>query len=208
MAKKEHKEPFIVTEEMVEKATSYIPLADKMAWVAVIAKECIEPVELGVLNEQANQTMALPSMYQENTHQKHLYLMQKFLVDYFHIEVSESFTSSDYDEYAQYQPLMQLERLKVECKKKENKNKIFNLLYDYRNLEKYCNNEIHKVVTAYNDGLSRMLAGITIMSDPETVKKMAAELQKTIGEVEVAQNKLADKRTAAKKTETKPTEKK
>ena len=197
MATKKQKEPFIITEEMIEKATAYIPLAEKIAFAKTYAAECIEPVEIDVLNIQANETMALPSLYEENTLKKQLYLMQAFLTEYLHIAVPNEFTTEVYDEYAKTQPLNQLERWKTKGKP-EIKDKVFDLLADYKALKKLLDGEIYKLVTARSDSVSRVLASITLMCDPETVKKMTAELQKTIGEVEVAQKKLDEKRATAK----------
>ncbi len=201
MEKKKSKEPFIITEEMIEKAKAYIPLADKVAFAVVTAKECIEPVEIDVLNIQANETMALPSLYQEDTFKKQLYLMQAFLKDYLHIAVPDEFTAEVYDEYAKDQPLNQLERLKTKGKP-EIKDKVFDLLADYKALKKLLDNEIYKLVTARNDTPSRILASVTLMSDPETVKKMVAELQKVTAQVEEKQTELKQKRTNTKKAET------
>ncbi len=201
MAKKEQTKPFIITEEMVEKATAYIPLADKVAFAVVTAKECIEPVEIGVLNIQANETMALPSLYQEDTFKKQLYLMQAFLKDYLHIAVPDEFTADVYDEYAKDQPLNQLERLKTKGKP-ETKDKVFDLLADYKALKKLLDSEIYKLVSARNSTLDRFLASVTLMSDPETVKKMVAELQKVTAQVEEKQSELKQKRTNTKKAET------
>ncbi len=200
MAKKKAKEPFIITEEMVEKATAYIPLADKVAFAVVTAQECIEPVEIDVLNIQANETMALPSLYQEDTFKKQLYLMQAFLKDYLHIAVPDEFTAEVYDEYAKDQPLNQLERLKTKGSPAI-KDKVFDLLADYKALKKLLDREIYKLVTARNSTLDRFLASVTLFSSPENVQPLVKELQQTVQETETAQKKLADKRATAKKVE-------
>lgn len=200
------KEPFIITEEMIEKATSYIPLSMKKAIATAVAKECLEAVDKTTENIATETQLPIPQLYREECGAKQLYLMYYFLTEYLHIELPEEFDESEYDYYASSHIFNQLERFKT--KTPDIKDKVFDILYDFKELKKMLDTEIFNLKENRNSPLDRLSDSISLFSTPENVKALNDLLQKTIGEVETAQKKLAEKRTTAKKTETKPTEKK
>lgn len=197
----QEKELFIIDEEMIKKATSYIPLATKKAIATALADACLIAVDKTTENIATETQLPIPQLYKEECGAKQLYLMYYFLTEYLHIAVSDEFMEEEYDYYASSHIFNQLERFKTADK--EIKDKVFDILYDYKELKKMLDTEIFNLKESRNSLLDRLQNFLDLFADPETIKKLSAELQKTIGEVEVAQKKLADKRTTAKKTETK-----
>lgn len=197
---------FIITEEMIANATSYLPHADKKAISAVIANDCLEVVDVTLEGIVQKAAIPLPQLYKERCGAKHLYLMYYFLTKYLHIEIAEDFDESLYDYYAGSHIFNQLERFK--SGNVEIKNKVFDILYDFKELKKMLDTEIFNLKENKNDGIERLSASFSLLSTPENVKALNGLLQKTIGEVEGKQKELAEKRATAKKTTPKTTEKK
>lgn len=203
---KEKKEPFIIDEEMIKKATSYIPLATKKAIAIALADACLVAVDKGLDGIATETQLPIPQLYREECGAKSLYLMYYFLTEYLHIKLSDEFTEEEYDYYASSHIFNQLERFKS-GNNADVKAKVFDILYDYKQLKQMLETEIYNLKESRNDALTRLQDSISLFASPENVKQINDLLQKTIGEVETAQKKLADKRATAKKTETKPAEK-
>lgn len=189
---------FIITEEMVIKATDYIPLIEKDAIAKIFAANCLDEAEVGIDGERANEVLALPSIAQENIAKKQMYLTLLLLDNYLHIKLPNDFTSEVCDEFAKFHPMNQLERLKKGSD--QVRNKVFDIISDFRELEKMINTEIFNLKAVRNSTIDRVLAGIGVMLTPEMVQKMVAELQKTIGEIETTQKKITEKKAITKKT--------
>lgn len=200
------KQPFIIDEEMIKKATSYIPLATKKAIAIALADACLVAVDKTTENIATETQLPIPQLYREECGAKSLYLTYYFLTEYLHIKLSDEFTEEEYDYYASSHIFNQLERFKTADK--EIKDKVFDILYDYKELKKMLDTEIFNLKESRNNGLDRVQSYIDLFASPENIKQLNDLLQKTIGEVETAQKKLTDKRTSVKKTETKQTEKK
>lgn len=166
---------FIITEEMVKRAARYVPFAEKMGFITAYAPDCLKEVEISVQKIQGDSLLALPPLWSENIQFKQMYLMRAFLEMYLHIEVATDFTSKEYDKYAAFHPFNQLERLK---NNPELKDIIFDLLADFKELKKLFDIEIYNLKAARNDGMTRALAAISIISSPEAIQKMQAELEK------------------------------
>lgn len=172
---------FEITHEMIENATVYIPLAQKQAFAELVAEDVTVPVETSVLSVQADHTLALPKQYEENCFLKKLYLAKFFLEEYLHVEASADggFTPVDYDKFFASHPMNQLERYKNASESKEFKDKVFDILADFKELKKTVDTEIYKSLMRKNDSMERFLAGITVFSTPENVKLLTEELQKS-----------------------------
>lgn len=178
---------FVITEEMVKRAEEYIPLAQKIAFVEVYAGECLKPVKISTQKLQSDALLPLPQLYEEDLLQKQLVLMKAFLEMYFHVEVPSEFSCKEYDKFAKSHPMNQLERLK---NLPSIKDKVFNIISDYKELKKLFEIGIYNRKASHNDGIERALAGITVINDPETMKKVIEELKK-------AQPQLAKKKEEA-----------
>lgn len=80
---------FKITDELMEKAKTYMPLAEKQTVSLQIAKLCL----LDVVNEketaEVNKILALPAVQGENAALKSILLQNTLLAHYFDIELSE-----------------------------------------------------------------------------------------------------------------------
>lgn len=201
------KEKFQITDEMIVKATDYIPLADKMSIVAELAESCIEAVDKGLDGIATETQLPIPQLYKERVGAKQYFLMYYFLTRYLHIDIKEEkWSDEEYDYYASSHIFNQLERFKS-GNNADVKAKVFDILYDYKQLKQMLETEIYNLKESRNDTLTRLQDSISLFASPDNVKKLNDLLQKTIADTEVAQKKLAEKRATAK-TEKKPTEKK
>ena len=228
------KEKFKVTEEMISKASDYIPYFEKVTIASDLAKSCIETVDK-ITNGIATETqLPIPQLYKEQTGAKQYFLMYYFLTKYLHIDLKvDKWNDGQYDYYASSHIFNQLERFKAWCvnrdclksipidtpeyaiktkqlREKENaiKNKVFDILYDYKQLKQMLETEIYNLKESKNNSLDRIQDSISLFANPDNIKQLNNLLQKTIADTEVAQKKLAEKRTATKKAESNPTEKK
>ena len=190
-------EQFIITDEMITNATDYIPLVSKIAIAKTLADRCVQAVDISVQKIQSDETLTLPQMYEDDTMAKQLNLMYILLTEYLHVEVNDDFSVEDYDKYAKFHPMNQLERFK--SKSPNLKDKVFDLLYDFKELKKLVEMEIYNAKCNRNDTLERFLAGITLLSNPENIQKMVSELQKVTEQVQDKQAEVKQKRTTAKK---------
>lgn len=194
------KKKFIIDEKMIAEATDYIPLSMKKAIATAVAKECLVAVDKTTENIATETQLPIPQLYREECGAKQLFLMYYFLTEYLHIELKDDFGEEDYDYYASSHIFNQLERFK--SGNAEIKNKVFDILYDFKELKKMLDTEIFNLKESTNNGLDRVQSYIDLFASPENIAKLNDLLQKTIGEVETAQKKLDDKRATAKKTET------
>lgn len=141
-----------ITREMMLKARDYIPLAEKEAWVQQCADRCFDRLAITVGEDQ------MPPMFSINTELKSRYLMAALVGLYFGARFeSESgnenlMTASEYDAWAIKHPLNQIERWKHDA---ELKNKCFDLLADYKDLEKRLSAHIGSLLTVQNDFVMR-----------------------------------------------------
>lgn len=205
----ENREKFIITDEMIRAASAYIPFDEKRTIAEDQAPACLVAVDKGI-DEIATETqLPIPQPYKEQCGAKQYFLMYYFLTKYLHVEIAETgWTTEEYDYYASSHIFNQLERFK--SKDAEIKNKVFDLLYDYKQLKSMLEVEIYNLKETKNSALDRLQDSISLYSTPENVAKLNELLQKTIAETETAQKKLAAKRgkakAEAKPSETKPTE--
>lgn len=176
MATKKKDFRFEITEEMLQRAARYVPLAQKVAFAETYAKECLRPVEITTQKLQSDSLLPLPQLYEESTLMKSLVMMQGLLTLYLHIDIGNvEFTPMEYDKYAAWHPLNQLERMKNVASVKD---KVYDIIADYKELKKLFETEVYNQKTLHNDTMERLLAGISVINDPETMQKVMEELKK------------------------------
>lgn len=207
------KDKFKVTEEMIAKANDYIPLARKKAIAKATAEACLEEVDRITADIATETQLPLPQLYREECGAKPLYLMYFFLNDYLRLDIGDELSEEDYDYYASSHIFNQLERFK--SGEKGTKDKVFDILYDYKQLKQMLETEIYNLKESKNNSLERVQSYMDLFASPNNIKQLNNLLQKTIADTEVAQKKLAEKRATATisqtetvKPKTKPTEKK
>ncbi len=168
-----------ITEEALLAARSYVPLAEKTAFVEAVAGRCFEKLEIRA--KDGGTDAAMPPMYKENMQRKSRYLMGALAKLYF----GEAFVPAegetylmsldDYDCWAGGHILNQMERMKQ--KGAPLREKAFDLLQDYRDLEKRLNTEVYGLCGVMNDPCQRMMAMVQMQATPEAMQKAAAELR-------------------------------
>lgn len=173
-------EKFIITPKMLSHAKTYMPLATKSLYAKTIAKEVIGEIPTADQNVKGEEILALPNLRFEDVVLKKQRLMEVFLGFYFGINVfkdkngkDRAFGEEEYDIYGRSHIFNQVERYKHG----DLKDVAFDLLYDFKEFRKMLDFEIAVRKEVNNDTLSRFLAGIQTMSNPENIKELVSQLK-------------------------------
>ncbi len=195
---------FIITKEMILASCDYIPFDDKRAIAEDQAPACLIAADKGTDGIAAETQLPIPQLYKEQCGAKQYFLMYYFLTKYLHVKITEKeWTIEEYDYYASSHVFNQLERFK--SGDVEIKNKVFDILDDYKQLKSMLEVEIYNLKEAKNSTLDRFQDSIALFTTPENVSKLNELMRKKLSELEAAQKKLAAKRGKAR-AEAKPTE--
>lgn len=172
---------YVLSKENILKANTYIPLRSKEGFITLVAANCFQKVELD------NGLIELPPMYVEDSAKKSRYLMAALVRLYIsspveHEEDDEWLMSyEEYDKWASGHVLNQIERFKSDA---ECKQICFDILHDYKDLEKKLNCELHSMIDIMNEPSYRILSGIAHSITPEVMQKALGELQNAANEIE------------------------
>lgn len=177
--------------EILKDARDYVPTDEKARFIGECAHRCFDPMQI-----TTGAAEALPTMYKENTALKENYLLSALLRLYLGIEAEAEDGEKDewklhpaeFDKWASLHLLNQIERAKSDA---ELKNKCFDLLQDYKTLEKRMNAEIYGLLSAMNDPVTRAIATVQSISTPEYVQGLQDELmdvQKKLTEYQEQKN--------------------
>lgn len=192
-----------LTAEDIDGAITYMPLAQKELLSRNIALFCLEPVEVKVGTTGGGE--ALPNRVRENRKLRQQYEMgllahylqkpypeQKVIIEHDEQELSFCMDEDEYDRWASSHIFNQLERLK-KSKTSETANKVFDLLYDYKNLCGMLSWAIRDELDTRNDVFNRaaeylveMLAQDAMKSIMENREKFTQEIQKSVEDYEKA----------------------
>lgn len=178
----ENIERFIITKAMVEGAKSYLPITLKTAIARTYASVCLAE-EKSEMQEMSDLILPLPQLLSEDVYFKSLATMEIFLTYYFGVDIPDGgMTNELYDYYASSHPFNQLERFKGDA---EMRDKIFDLLSDYKELKKMLDVAIYNARALNNDSFGRILAGLSTSITPDMVNatlKEVAELSPKVKE--------------------------
>ena len=185
----ESEKKLTLTEEWLrEHAVSYVSLKDKERFVGDCAMRCFDKMEIGTEDGEA-----LPPYYKENAVSKAKYMLCALLRLYLGIEdiqVAEEDpwmpSAEDCDAYFASFPLSQLERIKKTTQDKELRDMIYDMLSDYRLLEKLLNAECYGLLPAMNDTISRFQMMMSAQSTPEAMEaltKATEEMKRELEEI-------------------------
>ena len=178
---------FIVTEEKMRAAKSYMPLKMKEELAEQIADLCLVPMKTAEQNRAGEKLLAMPNLRAEDMARKNILLMNTFLGFYFDIQIDEKKDSYDlYDFYCGGNIINQIERFKSHP---ELKNKSFDLLSDFKEFKKMVETEIFNIRANWNDPIGRFTAAVQILSTPDNIKELLGELQRTSDEYTEALHK-------------------
>lgn len=141
-------EKLIITKEMMEAARDYLTNAEKEAFVAEFATRCFDKLAItGTDGEPA------PDMYMVNSGLKARYLMGAFAKLYFGAPFEgDEMSEEEYDLWAGSHVLNQVERWKREA---ELRDKCYDLLADFKDLEKRLSTQINGLLNVMNDTVLR-----------------------------------------------------
>ena len=176
----------VITKEQVLNAKTYIPVLEKQRIVEFCADKCIDRLNISL--DGIGDIFKMPAMYKENAFLKSRFLMGILAHEYLGIEIEPVegtmwlLSADDYDRWAGGHIFNQIERMK--SLGGEVRDKAFDLLNDFRDLEKKLNVEVYSLLQVQNDPCTRQFLMMTAQTSPETMKKAAEELKKLKGEFE------------------------
>lgn len=179
----------ILTEDGVKNAASYVPIAKKEAFVDYCAMRCMQKVQIN-LTDAGNS--AMPDMWMENTGARSRYLMSALLVMYLGYPPETLgmvpgdqwlLTETEFDKYGKCHLVNQLDRMKGSATVRD---KVFDILRDYRDLEKRLNTAIYSNLTIQNDVANRIFMKLAMDTSEEALeeqRKALSELQAQLEEL-------------------------
>lgn len=175
-------ENFELTKELLAKAKTYMPLAEKTIYAELIARKSLKAIKPLQDKEDIKTFLLVPSVVGEDLNIKEQCLLNVLLSHYFNIKLPQM-NNKIYDKYMGSHILNQLERYKSDP---EYKTKAFDILTDFKLIKKMVDAEIYNFKTKENDFLERFMKGLSLFSldkmtnDPEYLKKMQEELKKFV----------------------------
>ena len=166
-------ETYHITLNQLKQMTTYVPLAAKTEWVRLVSDSCMDRNDLTFMDE------ALPSMYTENADRKSRFLLGFFLRLYLHFNwehgededaIDEWLVPYDvYDSWAGGHIFAQIEKFKSD---KDVKDICFNLLAEYKDVERRLNNEIYGKLQVKNDPVTRQIMQQQMSVTPEAIEAL------------------------------------
>lgn len=168
-----------IGEEKLLGARLYMPLGKKMEFVAAAAVGCLDNATVQLTNGSTLKHA------KEATDRKSRYLMGA-LVGYYLNDKDFSpvedtaylMAQDDYDRWAGGHIFNQLERFKSNSKTRDF---AFDLLWDYRDLEKRLNTEIYNLLQALNDPVVKLTEEISLSATPEAMQEAMRQLEEVKG---------------------------
>lgn len=178
----------VITPEIVKNATDYIPLMKKQEMAETIAKKCIVKVLMKYTEKgDGTDSVPMPDRYQEYHMYTNLYLMGVLAHEYLHIPYEGDGTGKEiidyenlkmpanvYDQWGASHVLNQLEQMKTD---REMREKVFDLLNDFKDFRWMLAHEIDILLGHNNDVVTRMMQAIGT-----SIKEMTADSMQELGE--------------------------
>ena len=178
----------VITPEIVKNATDYIPLMKKQEMAETIAQKCIVKVLMKYTEKgDGTDSLPMPDRYQEYHMYTNLYLMGVLAHEYLHIPYEGDGTGKEiidyenlkmpanvYDQWGESHVLNQLEQMKTD---RELREKVFDLLNDYKDFRWMLAHEIDILLGHNNDVVTRMMQALGA-----SIKEMAADSMHELGE--------------------------
>ena len=184
----------IITEEIILNATTYLPIETKSVMAREFAKDCVSEVQVSI--DENDSTSVLPPRYQENPMLKSLYGMMTLLDQYLHLIVRDengdaTLDVEEFDEWGKSCVMNQLDRMKS-SKNVEVRNRVYDILDDYREFYRMLGVEISALVAHKNDFLSRFLQYFSMSITPDMFKDAFANLADSLKDIKEQAEKEKD----------------
>lgn len=141
-----------ITEKMLLSARDYVPYEEKEAWVNETASKCFDRMLITVDDD------SMPPMFKVNVGLKNRYLMAAFASLYMRVEFESDpsdatlMSVAEYDKWASGHVFNQIERWKKDL---ELRDKCYDLLADFKSLEKWLMSEMNGLLDVQNDAVLR-----------------------------------------------------
>lgn len=178
MEKKTITERITITEETINNGVSYALCELKEKFVEDVYMKCLNRVDVN-LDDSGNAPM--PYMYMENTFLKSRYLMTALAKFYLRMDVKTEdgdmwlMTRNEYDRFGASHVIGQLNRFRNN--NPELKDKVFDLLRDYSDLDRRLSNAIRSGLTVMNDPANRIFQKITMDVSEEALASQKEQLE-------------------------------
>ena len=171
-------ERITITEETINNGVSYALCEVKEKFVEDVYMKCLNRVDVN-LDDSGNAPM--PYMYMENTFLKSRYLMTALAKFYLRMDVKTEdgdmwlMTRNEYDRFGASHVIGQLNRFRNN--NPDLKDKVFDLLRDYSDLERRLSNAIRSGLTVMNDPANRIFQKITMDVSEEALASQKEQLE-------------------------------
>ena len=129
--------------------------------------------------------------------------MLVLLRDYLKKMEDEDLSTEQYDEWGSASIFNQLDRFKS-SKDQEIRNKVYDLVDDYREFYRMLGTEINSLVEAKNDLLARLVQYITLSQSPEVLQEQLEKLEQLTREFDGVKDAIKEAEQASEE-ETKET---
>lgn len=171
-----------ITDEMMRNAKTYIPVADKDVIAQAIAESVCVPVE--------NQGDEIAPVYRENNVAKYELMIAVLMSRYFGEgkENAISVNEEDVDGWCEAHVMNQIERFK---QNPEFKTKAFDILQDFKDLEKFVNGQIYGILNTKNDVVRRLLESLEMAARPENLQQSMDEMNEMVDELKAKRDALS-----------------
>lgn len=181
----------VLTEEDILNATTYIPSAKKIALAHIVAEQSIVKVNV-TANEEGEEEKSLPDRWSENYSVRSIAQMMVLIQEYLNqkTEKEDGFTVAEYDEWGESAVFNQLDRFK-QSKNAEVRNRVYDLLDDYREFCKFVGSDITMQLSVRNDPITRVTAWLAEQIPPEVIEKLKNGLVNARDSID---NYLADRK--------------
>ena len=173
MEKKTVTERITITEETINNGVSYALCELKEKFVEDVYMKCLNRVDI--------MDPPMPYMYMENTFLKSRYLMTALAKFYLRMDVETEdgdmwlMTRNEYDRFGASHVIGQLNRFRNN--NPDLKDKVFDLLRDYSDLERRLSNAIRSGLTVMNDPANRIFQKITMDVSEESLNAQKEQLE-------------------------------
>lgn len=187
---------FVITKEMIEKANTYMPIEEKISLSKIIAEKCVDIIpqsRKNPISDRANKILSLPLPEGELPSLKSMLTLSVLLGFYLDIDIDtenkNAMTFASYDEYANSHPLNQLDRLKSNA---EIRDKVYDLVADFKEFKKMVDTEIYNIRAYRNDPLVRLAATVGLYLTKENLVKLKDTLTQVTEQLQQAEEKTEE----------------
>lgn len=177
---------FKITKEIMEQANTYIPIAMKEMIASDVARGCVKETYMirphGAKHRDEGM-YGLSPIYCESPSSKSRVLLTVLMAVYLRVWGEDTpllCEAEEYDKWAGAHVLNQLERFKAG----EYREKAFDLLADYREMERYLNSAIYSVLREMNDPVKRFLNAVGEMASAESIQNAIDGIKEAQEEIE------------------------